>query len=78
MTPIKRINMHKNGTCISIAAACTAARADDELPHVARPRDDDARAACDVLAEIPLRGPAESLNASVAAGVALFASFMLW
>ena len=22
MTPIKRINMHKNGTCISIAAAC--------------------------------------------------------
>ena len=32
------------------------------------------RAACDVLAEIPLRGPAESLNASVAAGVALFAA----
>jgi len=32
------------------------------------------RAACDVLAEIPMRGPAESLNASVAAGVALFAA----
>ena len=32
------------------------------------------RAVCDVLAEIPLRGPAESLNVSVAAGVALFAA----
>lgn len=32
------------------------------------------RAACDVLAEIPMHGPAESLNASVAAGVALFAA----
>ena len=32
------------------------------------------RAACDVLAEIPIRGEAESLNASVAAGVALFAA----
>ncbi len=32
------------------------------------------RAACDVLAEIPMRGDAESLNASVAAGVALFAA----
>jgi len=32
------------------------------------------RAACDVLAEIPIRGPVESLNASVAAGVALFAA----
>lgn len=32
------------------------------------------RATCDVLAEIPLRGDAESLNASVAAGVALFAA----
>ena len=32
------------------------------------------RAACDVLAEIPMRGPAESLNASVAAGIALFAA----
>ena len=30
--------------------------------------------ACDVLAEIPMRGPIESLNASVAAGVALFAA----
>ncbi|MDT0632733.1 23S rRNA (guanosine(2251)-2'-O)-methyltransferase RlmB [Rubrivirga sp. S365] len=32
------------------------------------------RAVCDVLVEIPLRGPAESLNVSVAAGVALFAA----
>ena len=32
------------------------------------------RAACDALVEIPIRGEAESLNASVAAGVALFAS----
>ena len=30
------------------------------------------RKACDGLAAIPMRGPAESLNASVAAGVALF------
>ena len=29
---------------------------------------------CDVLASIPMRGPAESLNASVAAGIALFAA----
>jgi 23S rRNA (guanosine2251-2'-O)-methyltransferase len=36
-----------------------------------RPR---VRAACDVLAAIPMRGPAESLNASVAAGIALFAA----
>ncbi|PSQ79192.1 MAG: hypothetical protein BRD37_00875, partial [Bacteroidetes bacterium QH_8_67_23] len=28
--------------------------------------------ACDGLVEIPMRGPAESLNASVAAGVLLF------
>lgn len=33
-----------------------------------RPR---VRQSCDVLAAIPMRGPAESLNASVAAGVAL-------
>lgn len=32
------------------------------------------RAACDVLAEIPIRGDVESLNASVAAGIALFAA----
>ncbi len=32
------------------------------------------RSACDVLAAIPMRGPAESLNASVAAGIALFAA----
>ncbi len=32
------------------------------------------RSACDVLASIPMRGPAESLNASVAAGIALFAA----
>lgn len=36
-----------------------------------RPR---VRAVCDFLVSIPLRGPAESLNASVAAGVALFAA----
>ncbi len=30
------------------------------------------RKACDGLAAIPMRGPAESLNASVAAGIALF------
>ena len=32
------------------------------------------RQSCDVLASIPMRGPAESLNASVAAGIALFAA----
>ena len=32
------------------------------------------RSACDVLLEIPMRGPAESLNVSVAAGIALFAA----
>ena len=32
------------------------------------------RAACDALVEIPMRGEAESLNASVAAGIALFAA----
>ena len=32
------------------------------------------RAACDALVEIPIRGAAESLNASVAAGIALFAA----
>ena len=36
-----------------------------------RPR---VRSACDVLAAIPMRGPAESLNASVATGIALFAA----
>ena len=36
-----------------------------------RPR---VQGACDVLAAIPMRGPAESLNASVAAGIALFAA----
>jgi 23S rRNA (guanosine2251-2'-O)-methyltransferase len=36
-----------------------------------RPR---VQSACDVLAAIPMRGPAESLNASVAAGIALFAA----
>ena len=33
-----------------------------------------ARKACDALARIPMRGPVESLNASVAAGIALFAA----
>ena len=32
------------------------------------------RSACDVRVEIPIRGPVESLNASVAAGIALFAA----
>ncbi len=32
------------------------------------------RTACDALVEIPMRGAAESLNASVAAGIALFAA----
>jgi 23S rRNA (guanosine2251-2'-O)-methyltransferase len=32
------------------------------------------RDACDTLVAVPMRGPAESLNASVAAGVALFAA----
>lgn len=32
------------------------------------------QSACDVLIEIPIRGPVESLNASVAAGIALFAA----
>ena len=32
------------------------------------------RLACDVLVSIPMRGPVESLNASVAAGIALFAA----
>ena len=36
-----------------------------------RPR---VRTTCDVLASIPIRGSAESLNASVAAGIALFAA----
>jgi len=36
-----------------------------------RPR---VRDACDMLVRIPMRGPAESLNASVAAGIALFAA----
>jgi 23S rRNA (guanosine2251-2'-O)-methyltransferase len=36
-----------------------------------RPR---VRSACDLLVAIPMRGPAESLNASVAAGIALFAA----
>ncbi|MFN3596787.1 MAG: 23S rRNA (guanosine(2251)-2'-O)-methyltransferase RlmB [Rubricoccaceae bacterium] len=36
-----------------------------------RPR---VRGVCDALAAIPMRGPAESLNASVAAGIALFAA----
>ena len=31
------------------------------------------RSACDIRVEIPIRGPVESLNASVAAGIALFA-----
>jgi 23S rRNA (guanosine2251-2'-O)-methyltransferase len=31
-------------------------------------------AACDELVAIPLRGPAESLNVSVAAGLLLFAA----
>ena len=36
-----------------------------------RPR---VRSMCDVLAAIPMRGAAESLNASVATGIALFAA----
>lgn len=36
-----------------------------------RPR---VRSSCDVLASIPMRGEVESLNASVAAGIALFAA----
>lgn len=32
------------------------------------------RSVCDVLVSIPMRGPVESLNASVAAGIALFAA----
>ena len=36
-----------------------------------RPR---VRETCDYLVSIPMRGPAESLNASVAAGIALFAA----
>ncbi len=36
-----------------------------------RPR---VRAACDFLVSVPLRGPAESLNVSVATGIALFAA----
>jgi 23S rRNA (guanosine2251-2'-O)-methyltransferase len=34
----------------------------------------DVAAACDELVAIPLRGPAESLNVSVAAGLLLFAA----
>ena len=34
----------------------------------------DVAAACDALVSIPLRGPADSLNASVAAGILLFAA----
>jgi 23S rRNA (guanosine2251-2'-O)-methyltransferase len=34
----------------------------------------DVEAACDVVASIPMRGPAESLNVSVATGIFLFAA----